>query len=86
MPLVVLPGPLERGRHAMSIYGQMNLTDFVARDAADYVRLAVALATDDDVHARAVDEIRAKYPDAHRAGDVAAEWAGAFLRMDRGAV
>ena len=86
VPLVVLPGPLERGRHAMSIYGQMNLTDFVARDAADYVRLAVALATDDDVHARAVDEIRAKYPDAHRAGDVAAEWAGAFLRMDRGAV
>ncbi|KAH8061090.1 hypothetical protein JL722_4386 [Aureococcus anophagefferens] len=86
VPLVVLPGPLERGRHAMSIYGQMNLTDFVARDAADYVRLAVALATDDDVHARAVGEIRAKYPDAHRAGDVAAEWAGAFLRMDRGAV
>ena len=42
--------------------------------------------TDDDVHARAVGEIRAKYPDAHRAGDVAAEWAGAFLRMDRGAV
>ncbi|EGB10308.1 hypothetical protein AURANDRAFT_62811 [Aureococcus anophagefferens] len=81
VPLVVLPGPLERGRHAMSIYGQMNLTDFVARDAADYVRLAVALATDDDVHARAVGEIRAKYPDAHRAGDVAAEWAGAFLRM-----
>ncbi|KAH8063516.1 hypothetical protein JL722_2691 [Aureococcus anophagefferens] len=57
VPLVVLPGPLERGRHAMSIYGQMNLTDFVARDAADYVRLAVALATDDGV-ARAVGEIR----------------------------
>ena len=70
----------------MSIYAQMNATDLVARDAAHYVDLAVALGTDDAAHAAAVANIRAKYADAHRAGAVAAEWAAAFLRMDRAAL
>ena len=60
VPLVVLPGKMERGRHAMSIYDQMNVTAFVATDAADYVDIAVTLGTDDNAHARAVHEIRAR--------------------------
>ena len=87
VPLVVLPGPAERGRHAASIYQQMGVLDFVAANQSDYVSIAVRLGTDDEAnHEEAVARIRASYLDAHRAGAVAGEWAGAFLRMARGAV
>ncbi|CAH0380015.1 unnamed protein product [Pelagomonas calceolata] len=86
VPLVVLPGPAERGRHAASIYQQMGVSDFVAANQSDYVSIAARLGTDDAYHEAAVARIRASYLDAHRAGAVAAEWAGAFLRMARGAV
>lgn len=86
IPLVVLPGPAERGRHAASIYGQMGVEEFVAKDAADYVRIVVELGTDDAAHAAAVARIRDRYPAAHRAGPLAAEWAAAFLRMEAGAI
>jgi predicted O-linked N-acetylglucosamine transferase (SPINDLY family) len=86
VPLVVLPGPAERGRHAASIYQQMGVSDFVAANQSDYVDIAVRLGTDDAYHEEAVKRIRASYLDAHRAGAVAGEWAGAFLRMARGAI
>ena len=76
----------ERGRHAASIYQQMGVSDFVAANQSDYVSIAVRLGTDDEYHEAAVARIRASYLDAHRAGAVAGEWAGAFLRMARGAI
>ena len=85
VPLVVLPGPSERGRHAASIYKQMGLEDFVASNAEEYVEVAARLGTDDAFHRDAVATIRSRYPDAHRAPELAAEWAAAFLRMARGA-
>ena len=86
VPLVVLPGPAERGRHAASIYEQMGVLDFVASNSSEYVDIAVRLGTDDAHHAAAVARIRSSYMDAHRAGAVADEWAGAFLHMAKGAI
>ena len=62
VPLVTLPSELWRGRHAASIYAQMALTDWVAADANDFVRLATTLGTDDAAHADAVRKIRAAFP------------------------
>ena len=59
VPLVVLPGPAERGRHAASIYQQMGVSDFVAANASDYVRIAARQGTDDNTRGR--ERIRASY-------------------------
>ena len=45
-PVVTLPGDYLRGRLSLAIYRQMDMTDCVAEDAADYARIAVRLGTD----------------------------------------
>jgi predicted O-linked N-acetylglucosamine transferase (SPINDLY family) len=42
--VVTLPGPFMRARVTYGMYRQMGLNDCVAKDEADYVRLAVSLA------------------------------------------
>lgn len=85
-PFVTLPGPFERGRFAMSIYRQIRLTDFIARDPHHFVQLATSLANNPDEHARAVDAIQHAYPKAERPELVTKEWARMFLRMSASAV
>ena len=46
LPVVTLPGPYMRGRHSAAMVRELGLDALVARDAADYVRIAVRLATD----------------------------------------
>ncbi len=51
-PIVTLPGEFMRGRITYGCYRQMGLVDCVARDAADYARIAVRLGTDPAFRAR----------------------------------
>jgi uncharacterized protein (TIGR03032 family) len=46
LPVVTLPGQFLRGRLAYAMYRQMGSTDLIAKDAADYIRLALQLGTD----------------------------------------
>lgn len=50
-PVVTLPGAFLRDRISYAWYRKMDLTDCVASDPDDYVRRAVALATNADQHA-----------------------------------
>ena len=45
-PVVTLPGRTMRGRHTAAILRTIGMDETVARDEPDYVRLAVALASD----------------------------------------
>jgi CRISPR-associated protein Csy1 len=46
LPIVTLPGRFMRGRQSLAMLGILGLEELVATDEADYVRLAVRLATD----------------------------------------
>ena len=47
VPVVTLPtGPLPFGRHGLAVMTALGLPELVARDAEDYVAIAVALARD----------------------------------------
>jgi protein O-GlcNAc transferase len=45
-PIVTWPGAFMRGRHTYGFYKLMGVADCIARDAADYVALALRLGTD----------------------------------------
>ncbi len=47
-PVVTWPGKLQRGRHTQAMYRRMQLQDCIARDASDYVEIAVRIGTDPD--------------------------------------
>jgi predicted O-linked N-acetylglucosamine transferase (SPINDLY family) len=51
VPIVTLPGALMRGRHTLAMLERMELPQLIARDADDYVRIAVELATSADFRA-----------------------------------
>lgn len=46
VPTVTLPGEIFASRHSMSHLSNVGLSDWVARDHAEYVGLAVTKATD----------------------------------------
>jgi len=46
-PVVTLPTKFHRGRYTFAAYKQMDYLKCVAKDEADYVRIALALATDE---------------------------------------
>ena len=46
MPVVTLPGKIQRARHGFGLYTAMGFTDMIAADAEDYARKAVRVATD----------------------------------------
>jgi protein O-GlcNAc transferase len=54
-PLVTLPGAFQRGRHTQAMYRKMGILDCIARDAAEYVEIALRIATDPQ-YARSVRE------------------------------
>jgi protein O-GlcNAc transferase len=45
--VVTLPSDQQRGRHTQAMYRKMGITETIARDAEDYVNIAVRVATDD---------------------------------------
>lgn len=53
VPIVTLPSAFQRGRHTAGMYRRMGYTDLIAADAADYVRLALALANEPECAATA---------------------------------
>jgi CRISPR-associated protein Csy1 len=46
LPMVTLPGALMRGRQTAAMLQMAGVPELVARDADDYVRIAVRLGTD----------------------------------------
>ena len=65
---------LPRGRYSVGLYRQMGHGDWVARDPAVFVRLAVRLAQDDEFQLQQSQAIALKYQDMHRNHFAAAEW------------
>jgi predicted O-linked N-acetylglucosamine transferase (SPINDLY family) len=61
-PIVTWPGAFMRGRHTHGLYRLMGWDGLVARDHADYVRLALELGRDPDARAAARREILARAP------------------------
>jgi protein O-GlcNAc transferase len=47
-PVVTLPSEFQRGRHTAGMYRRLQIDEAVARDAEDYVRIAVALGRERD--------------------------------------
>ena len=62
VPIVTLPGELQRSRHTLGMYLAMGYTDLVAEDEDDYVRKAVAVACDPVLRSACSDRIRAAAP------------------------
>lgn len=58
LPVVTLPTDFMRGRHSYGILRMLGLTDAIARDADDYVEIAVRLGTDAALRAQARAAIR----------------------------
>jgi protein O-GlcNAc transferase len=46
LPIVTLPGPLMRGRHALAILKMMDVTETIARTTDEYISIAAGLARD----------------------------------------
>ena len=72
-PIVTLPWRYSMGRSVLGCYRRMGIAGFVAEDAAEYVRMAVALGTDADYRQAAGREINAAsgvlFEDAQAARD-----------------
>ena len=83
LPVVTLPGALMRGRHSSAILTQLGITDTFAADRADYVRIAVRLATDAAWRRELVDRMAertsALFGD-RRSIDALQQWLGAEIR------
>jgi protein O-GlcNAc transferase len=47
LPVVTLPGRLQRGRHTRAMYLKMGISDCIADSAESYVQIAVHLGTDE---------------------------------------
>jgi predicted O-linked N-acetylglucosamine transferase (SPINDLY family) len=54
-PVVTLPGQFQRGRHTQAMYRKMGIVECIAKDAAEYIDIAVRIGTEPD-HARRVRE------------------------------
>ena len=50
-PIVTLPGELHRSRHTMCFLKAIGIDECIARDARDYIQIAVRLGTDPDYRA-----------------------------------
>jgi protein O-GlcNAc transferase len=61
-PVVTLPSGMLRGRLAYKMYQTIGLMDFVAKDAADYVRVAAGLGMDKERTKAAKEKILAACP------------------------
>jgi predicted O-linked N-acetylglucosamine transferase (SPINDLY family) len=58
VPVVTLPGRLQRSRHGFGLYTAMGFTELIASDPEDYARKAVRVAADADFRERCRNRIR----------------------------
>lgn len=59
VPVIALPSQFLRGRISNALYEQMGMRDFIARDAAHYVEIAVAAANDKSLKPRVAEAANA---------------------------
>ncbi len=62
LPVVTLPGDYMRSRHTAAFYRRMEYLECVARDAEDYVNMAVRLGSDTAYRKQVVQEIQQRLP------------------------
>jgi len=62
LPVVTLPGRFLRGRHTFAILKQMDVTETIARDTAQYVEIAARLGRDPEWRESLVQRMIAAYP------------------------
>ena len=58
LPVVTLPGAFSRGRQTYGMLREIGMDELIASDPEDYVRKAVAIATDRERRDRLAQEIR----------------------------
>jgi predicted O-linked N-acetylglucosamine transferase (SPINDLY family) len=56
-PVVTWPGEFQRGRHTCGMYRRMGFTELIAKDAVEYIDLAIRLASDAPYRAACSKEI-----------------------------
>jgi predicted O-linked N-acetylglucosamine transferase (SPINDLY family) len=83
-PIVTLPGAFLRSRITYACYQQMGVGDCIARDAEDYVRIALRLANEPDwravVRARILAAHPALYEDVEAVRELEQFFAGAAAK------
>jgi predicted O-linked N-acetylglucosamine transferase (SPINDLY family) len=82
-PIVTLPGAFMRGRHTLSMYRAMEITDCIASSVAHYVELAVKLGTDPAFRRDVASRIEARSPILYEDERVARELEKAFVKAAR---
>lgn len=61
-PLVTLPSGFQRGSYSSGLLRKIGVSELVARDSADYIRLAVEIASDREQNSHLAEKIRAAHP------------------------
>jgi predicted O-linked N-acetylglucosamine transferase (SPINDLY family) len=82
-PIVTLPGAFMRGRHTLSMYRAMGITDCIADSVPHYVELAVRLGTDPAFRRDVASRIEARSPILYEDERVARELEKAFVEAAR---
>ena len=65
LPVVTLPGGLMRARHSSAILTQLGVAETIARDAAEFVEIAVRLGLDSEWRHAVIGRLSAGYPDLY---------------------
>jgi predicted O-linked N-acetylglucosamine transferase (SPINDLY family) len=82
-PIVTLPGAFMRGRHTLSMYHAMEITDCIADSVAHYVELAVRLGIDPGFRRDVASRLEARSPVLYEDERVARELEKAFVEAAR---
>jgi len=82
-PIVTLPGRLQRGRYTQAMYRKMGIVECIARDANDYVEIAVRLGCDRDYARTIRARILARNGVLYENRDVVREFERFFLQAAR---
>ncbi len=80
-PVITLPSRYERGRYTSGLLRKLGVTATIARDRADYIRLAVELGTNQDRLEDVRDQLRAVRQDAFSADEAVKEHEELFLQL-----
>jgi protein O-GlcNAc transferase len=80
-PIVTLPAQYQRGRSTLSAYNRIGISECIARDPAEYTRIAVRVASDKTYQADLRARIRAASPALFDHEGPAAALAAALERL-----
>lgn len=61
-PFVTLPGKFQRGRYGYAMYTKMGISECLAKDAADYVNIALKIANERDYRQSLTKKIKERAP------------------------